>query len=53
MEVNHLHTVLAAILLGIGMVSVGILADGVIGPDLRRAFAALGCCVIVVSVVAL
>jgi hypothetical protein len=53
MEVNHLHALLAAIILGISMVSVGILADGIIGRELRRAVAALGCGVILVSVVAL
>ena len=52
MEISHLHALLAAIFLGIGLVSVGILADGIIGRELRRAVAALGCCVILVSVVA-
>jgi hypothetical protein len=51
-EINHLHALLAAIVLGIGLVSVGILADGVIGRQVRRAAAALGCCVILLSVIA-
>lgn len=53
MEIDHLHALLAAIFLGICLVSIGILADGVLGRDLRRAAAALGCCVILVSVVVL
>lgn len=53
MEVNHLHALLAAIFLGIAMVSIGILADGLINRVIRRALASLGCCVILVSVVAI
>lgn len=53
MHVEHLYLMFAAVVFGVSLAATAILADGILGPSIRRILAALGCCVILVGVVAL
>nr|WP_167381837.1 hypothetical protein [Novosphingobium panipatense] len=53
MSIDNLYLLLFAVIFGVSLAGTAILADGSFGRGARRTMAALGCCVILASVVAL
>ncbi len=53
MEGSNPHALVASIFVGVGLTATGILADGLLSRRVRNLLAVLGCCVLLVGVVAL